>query len=151
MKAIQVSVDVPQRREQVYDFLDVMANHRSFTDHFLVDWECSGPERGIGSRARVRAGGAFGGDVIDIQVVAARAPAMIAEENVGARGRRRATGTYTLDELPGGGTRVVFEYAWRRVPLRERMAAPLVRAFVRRGTERAMERLADRLAAAAAS
>ena len=151
MKPVHVSTDVPYPREEVYDFLDVMANHEPFTDHLMHDWECSGPERGIGYRARVRAGGAFGGDVIDIQVVAARAPAMIAEENVGSRGRRRATGTYTLDELPGGGTRVVFEYAWRRVPLRERMAAPLVRAFVRRGTERAMERLADRLAAAAAS
>ena len=72
---------------------------------------------------------------------------MIAEENVGANGHRHATGTYTLEELPGGGTRVVFEYAWHRVPLGERVAAPLVRAFVRRGNERAMRRLADQLAA----
>lgn len=144
MKPVRVSIDVPQRREEVYDFLDVMANHRSFNDHFLVDWKCSGPERGIGSSARVRTRGTIATDVIDIQVVSARAPAMIEEENVGAKGRRRATGTYMLEELPGGATRVVFEYAWRQAPLGERVAAPLVRAFMRRATERAMRRLADR-------
>src|SRR5437899_12712974 len=82
-------------------------------------------------------------DVIDFEGVAARAPAMIAEENVGAGGRRRATGTYTLDELPGGGTRVAFEYAWLRAPLVERVCAPLVRRYMRRATERSLRRLAD--------
>jgi hypothetical protein len=147
MKPVRVGVTVPQHREEVYGFLDVMANHRSFTDHFLVDWECSGPERGVGSRARVRTRGSIGSDVIDIQVVSARRPETITEENVGANGRRHATGTYTLEELPGGGTRVLFEYAWRRAPLAERLAAPLVRAFMRRETGRAMRRLAGELAA----
>jgi len=147
MKPVRVSIETARSQEEVYDFLDVMANHQSFNDHFLVDWEYSGAERGVGSRARVRTRGGLGTDVIDIQVVSARAPAMIVEENIGANGRRRATGTYTLEERPGGGTRVVFEYAWRQAPLEERIAAPLVRAFVRRGTERAMQRLADRLAA----
>ncbi|HXM56068.1 MAG TPA: SRPBCC family protein [Candidatus Dormibacteraeota bacterium] len=147
MKPVRVSVTVPQRREQVYDFLDVMANHESFTDHFLVEWECSGPERGVGSRARVRTRGMFGMEVVEIEVVAAQPPMTIVEENVGANGRRHATGTYTLDELPSGGTRIVFEYAWRRAPLAERLAAPLVRAVLRRGTQRSMRRLAGRLAA----
>jgi len=146
MKPVTVRVDVPQGREEVYDFLDVMANHRSFNDHFLVDWELSGSERGVGSRARVRTR-AVPADVIDFEVVAARAPAMIAEENVGAGGRRRATGTYTLEELPGGGTRVTFEYAWQSAPLVERLCAPLVRAFMRRTTGLALRRLAGVLAA----
>src|SRR5215471_16605071 len=104
MKPVRVAVDVPRPREEVYDFLDVMANHQTFNDHFMVDWQLSGPARGVGSRARVRA----------------RAAATITEENVGAGGRRHGTGTYTLEELPGGGTRVMFEYAWRRAPLSER-------------------------------
>ena len=28
-----MSIDVPQAREDVYDFLDVLANHELFTDH----------------------------------------------------------------------------------------------------------------------
>jgi hypothetical protein len=58
-----------------------------------------------------------------------------------------ATGTYTLEPLPSGGTKISFEYAWQQAPLSERLAAPLVRAVLRRGNERAMERLAEQLAA----
>jgi hypothetical protein len=85
--------------------------------------------------------------VIDIEVVAAEPPAKIVEQNVGAKGRRHGTGTYTLEELPGGGTRIEFEYSWQRAPLAERLAAPLARAVLRRANEQAMQRLAEALAA----
>jgi hypothetical protein len=54
--------------------------------------------------------------------------------------------TYTLEPLPSGGTKISFEYAWQQAPLSERLASPLVRAVIRRGNERAMERLAEQLA-----
>jgi hypothetical protein len=46
VKPVTVSIEVPRSREEVYDFLDVLGNHEGFTDHFLVDWEVSGPQRG---------------------------------------------------------------------------------------------------------
>ena len=147
MEPVRVSIDVPQPRVDVYDFLDVMANHEPFTNHLLRDWEYSGPARGIGSKARVRTKVAGRTDVIDIEVVAAEPPAKIVEKNVGAKGHRHANGTYTLEELPGGGTRIEFEYSWQRAPLTERLAAPLARAVVRRANEQAMQRLAETLAA----
>ena len=49
MKPVLTSIDVPNQREQVFDFLDVMANHEPFTNHMLKQWEYSGPDRGIGS------------------------------------------------------------------------------------------------------
>ena len=52
-----------------------------------------------------------------------------------------------LEQLPDGGTRIVFEYTWQQAPLSERMASPLVRGVLRRGNERAMQRLAERLEA----
>ena len=42
-KPVTVSVNVPQAREQVFDFLDLMANHEPFNDHLMRDWELSGP------------------------------------------------------------------------------------------------------------
>jgi len=54
MKPVTVSVVVPNAREQVYRHLDVLANHEEFTDHMLVDWQCSGPRSGVGARARMR-------------------------------------------------------------------------------------------------
>ena len=147
MKPVRVTVDVPEPREDVFDFLDVMANHEPFTNHILKDWEYSGPDRGIGSRARVhvKAGGRT--DAVDIEVVSASPPATIVEQNVSAGGKRLANGTYMLETLPEGGTRIVFEYRWKQAPLSDRLAAPLVRTMLRRANERAMERLAAQLAA----
>ena len=83
---------------------------------------------------------------VEIEVVAAERPQTIVEQNVGAGGKRIANGTYILEELPQGGTRIVFEYAWQQAPLSERIAAPLVRAYLTRENNRAMARLAEQLA-----
>ncbi|HST41593.1 MAG TPA: SRPBCC family protein [Conexibacter sp.] len=144
---VTVSIDVPQPRSDVYDFLDVLANHESFTDHMLVDWSCSGPARGVGARARVNSTAGGRKDATEIEVVSAAAPTRIVERNVSAGGSRVAHGSYELSELPAGGTRVAFTFAWERAPFADRMLAPLVRAMLRRANERAMERLAERLAA----
>ena len=145
-KPVTVSIDVPQDRERVYDFLDVLPNHEAFTDHLLRDWQLAGPDRGIGAKARVHTR-AFGvSDVVDIHVVDAEAPSRIVERNVAAKAGRPGEGTYRLHALPSGGTRIDFEYKWIVAPLADRVAAPLVRRFIRRANETAMRRLAERLA-----
>ncbi len=146
MKPVRVTTTVPQARADVYEFLDVMANHEPFTNHLLHDWEYSGPERGIGSKARVHTTIANRTDVIDIEVIAADPPATIVEQNTGANGQRIATGTYTLHALPTGGTQIEFEFRWKQAPLSERLTAPLVRTVVRRANQQALKRLAEQLA-----
>jgi len=149
MRPVTVTIDVPQGREEVFDFLDVMANHEPFTNHMLKDWQYSGPDRGIGSKARVNAVFASRKDPVEIEVVAAERPGTIVERNLSAGGRRIGNGTYRLHENPGGGTRIEFEYSWQQ-PLRsDRLAAPLIRAMLRRGNQQAMRRLAELLAARA--
>ena len=54
MKPVTVSVDVPAKREDVYAFLDVLANHESFNDHLMTDWELSGPPPAWARRRRRR-------------------------------------------------------------------------------------------------
>ena len=147
-KPVTVIVDVPQSREQVYDFLDVMANHEPFTNHLMHDWELSGPERGIGSKARVQVSALGRSDTIDIEVVDAEAPARIVERNTAEKAGRVGQGTYTLEPLPGGGTRISFEYRWIHAPVADRMTAPLTRAYIRRANATAMERLAGELSRA---
>ncbi|MGA2926848.1 MAG: SRPBCC family protein [Solirubrobacteraceae bacterium] len=146
MRPVQVTTEVPCPREQVYDFLDVMANHEQFTDHMLHDWQYSGPDRGIGAKAKVKFSAAGRTEAIEIEVVSAEHPAKIVEQNTGAGGRRVANGTYTLADLAGGGTRITFEYAWQHAPLSERLASPVVRAILRRANQRAIDRLAEQLA-----
>jgi hypothetical protein len=146
MKPVRVTIDVSHPREQVFDFLDVMSNHETFTNHMLQDWEYSGPDRGIGSKATVTVKAAGRSEKVDIEVIAAERPRSIVEQNVSAGGKRIGTGTYKLEELPDGRTRIAFEYAWRRPLVSDRVAAPLVRSILRRGNQRAMERLAEQLA-----
>ena len=150
MKPVTVTIDVPQPREDVYDFLDVMSNHEPFNDHMMQDWRFAGPARGIGSRARVKAIAAGRTETVEIEVIEAERPVKTVERNVGAGGKRIGTGTYTLAELPAGGTRVTFTYAWQQAPLSERLAEPIVRGIARRGFERSLRRLAEQLPTAKA-
>ncbi|MEU6926871.1 SRPBCC family protein [Streptomyces sp. NPDC046631] len=150
MRPVIVSTDVAQTPEQVYDFLDVMAHHERFTDHYLTDWRYSGPARGVGSRATVTA--TLGGRRTDvtIEVVEARAPRRIVERNTSAAGRRQANGTYLVEGSATGGSRISFTYSWARAPLSDRLFAPAVRAVMRRANRTVMRRLAEALAQEAA-
>jgi uncharacterized protein YndB with AHSA1/START domain len=147
LKPVVASVQVDRPREEVFDFLDVLANHEPFTDHMLVDWSYSGPARGVGARARMRAKLPGPKDWADMEVVEARAPVTIVEEAVGAGGRRRTRGTYTLTERPGGGTDVRFVLAYLQAPRRERLVALPLRIWLQRANEKAMRRLGEALAA----
>jgi hypothetical protein len=147
-KPVTVSIEVPRPQEEVFDFLDVMANHELFTDHLLHDWELSGPASGMGSKARVHTRVMGMSDFIEFEVVDAARPSRIAERNVSERTGRTAEGTYTLEPTASGGTRIAFEYRWITAPLADRLAAPLVRSFVGRSNETSMRRLAEQLSAA---
>src|SRR6185295_4388207 len=109
VKPVTVSVVVPRPIEEVYDFLDLLANHESFLDHFLVDWKFSGPPRGVGAKAEARASAPMSQDWTDFEVVEADEPTRIVEEGVGLKGKRRTRGTYRLRSLPDGGTEISFE------------------------------------------
>jgi hypothetical protein len=142
---VTVSIDVPQDRASVYAYLDVMANHEHFTDHMLTNWRVSGPPTGIGSKANVTTKVGAITDEAVIEVFEVEDGRLIRERSIGAKGKRIAHGTYTLSDLPNGGTHVEFEFALQKVPALEKPFLPLMRKMVRKGNERAMERLAATL------
>jgi uncharacterized membrane protein len=146
MKPIQVSVSVDRPREAVYEYLDVLANHEAFCDHFLTDWSASGPAAGVGARVHVKAKAPGPETWIDIEVIEAVAPERTVERGTSAGGRRRTRGTYTFTELPGHRTLIEFELVYEAAPAYERAALPLMRPWLRRANEKAMERLAEQLA-----
>jgi hypothetical protein len=145
MKPVTVSTVVPQSPQEVYEFLAVLANHESFTDHFLVKWSVSGPARGVGAKGRARANTPSSQDWTEFEIVEAE-PGRIVEEGVGAGGKRHTRGTYTLEELPDGGTRISFELEWLETSRAERLLPPLTRAFIRRPNRKSLRRLAKQLA-----
>lgn len=146
MKPVRVSVDVPNPRPEVYEFLDVLGNHEQFTDHFMVDWELSGPKRGVGAKANVRVKATGEKDRTEMEVVEADAGRRIVEEGTGgSRGRRRTRGSYTLEDLPGGGTRIDFTLEFLSLPTGEKLMGPVQRAYLKRVNGKALRRLAERL------
>ena len=144
---VTVSIDVPQPRAGVYAYLDVMANHEQFTDHILTNWQVSGPATGIGAKAVVIAKAGGRSDRVEFEVIEAEPDVMIKERNKARGGKRVGTGTYVLSDTSGGGTHVEFTYEFEQVPAMERPLLPLMRSILRKGNERAMTRLAERLAA----
>jgi hypothetical protein len=149
MKPVRVSVDVPNPRPEVYEFLDVLGNHEQFTDHFMVDWELSGPKRGAGAKASVKVKATGEKDRTEMEVVEADAGRRIVEEGKGgSRGMRHTRGSYTLEDLPGGGTRIDFTLEFLSLPTGEMLMGPLQRAYLKRVNGKALRRLAERLSAA---
>ena len=146
MKPIKVSTVIDRPREEVYEYLDVLANHEAFCDHFMTDWSVSGPASGVGAKVRVKAKAPGPETWIDIEVIEAEAPERTVENGTSAGGRRRTRGAYTLTELPGHRTLVEFELSYEAAPAYERPALPLMRPWLRRANEKAMERLAEQLA-----
>jgi hypothetical protein len=147
MKPITVSVRVDRPREEVFAFLDVLANHVQFTDHMLIDWSLDGPVAGVGGKARVRAN-MPGEQWMEIEVLDSVPLIRTVEETVGANGRRRTRGTYTLEQLPGGATDIHFQLEYLQAPRSERLASPLIRAYMKRANAKAMRRLGEALARA---
>lgn len=145
MQPVTVAVDVAKPRQEVFEFLDVLANHERFMDHLFVDWSFSGPARGVGAKARARVSAPGSREWAEFEVVEAQAPERYVEQGVSSNGNRRTRGSYRLEELPGGGTKVSFELAWLQVPRSERLFPPLARRFMRRANGRAMRRLAKLL------
>jgi Polyketide cyclase / dehydrase and lipid transport len=147
MKLVTVSVDVPNSTHQVYEFLEVLGNHESFMDHFMVDWQLSGPKRGVGAKANVRVKATAEKDWTDVEIVEADSGRRLVEETVGGpSAKRRTRGTYLLEPLPDGGTRISFELEIVEMPTTERLMGPVNRAYVRRINRKAMNRLKERLA-----
>lgn len=148
MKPVTVSVAVPQPPEEVFDYLDVLANHADFNQHMFTDWSFSGPGRGVGARGRARVNAPGSREWAEFEVVESERPLRTVEQGVSANGKRRTRGTYRLEPGEGGGTEITFELAWDAVPRSERIVPPLSRAFLRRALGKAMRQLAKRLEAA---
>ena len=145
MKPVEVSTVIRRPVAEVYAYLDVLANHELFTDHFLVDWELAGPASGVGASLRMRVRAPGRSEVIELTVIEAEPPVKTVEETLGAGGRRRTRGTYHLTELDQERTQVSFRIDPFEVPRSERPLWPLSRAWLRRQNARALERLRGQL------
>ncbi len=140
-----VSIVVSAPRELVFDYLQDIANHPEFTDHYLVDWHLTRIDsvgRGAGARFRVKApGNRFSwGDVTFAEV---ERPHRIVEVGRGGKNNRvRTLGVYELSTASAGTTRVQLTLQTTPATLADRLMEGLgARGWLKRKNERAMRRL----------
>jgi len=131
--------------DSVYAFLDVLGNHECFNGHLMTDWALSGPATGLGAKATALASMAGRREPVEIEVIETTVATTIVARHVSHDGERVATGTYRIAPDSDGGAQVTFEYVWQHAPRAERLAAPLVRAQMRRALQRSLDRLAQEL------
>jgi ribosome-associated toxin RatA of RatAB toxin-antitoxin module len=141
MKSVKTTATVARSPQEVFEFLDLFPNHARFLDHYLTEWTFSGPERGVGAKARARASALGSQDWFEFVVVDSEAPSRNVEEGTSAGGKRKTRGSYHLEEAPGGGTKINFELEFLEVPRSERIAPFLTRAFAKRVNGKAIRRL----------
>jgi uncharacterized protein YndB with AHSA1/START domain len=145
MKPVSVATIVAKPPQEVFGYLDALANHERFLDHYLTDWQFSGPRRGIGAEARARANAIGSQDWFEIEVTESEPPRRIVERGASAGGKRETRGTYLLEPDPGGGTKITFTLEFLEAPRAERLAPFLTRAFAKRVNAKSIRRLAKLL------
>jgi uncharacterized protein YndB with AHSA1/START domain len=142
---VTVSTVISAPREQVFDYLQDIANHGEFTDHYLVDWHLTRIDSvglGAGARFRVRApGNRF--SWADVTFAEVDRPYRIVEVGrTGKENRVRTLGVYELAPGASGSTRVRFTLETMPATLSDRlMEAFGARRWTRRKNQRAMRRL----------
>jgi uncharacterized protein YndB with AHSA1/START domain len=142
---VTVSIIIDAPRERVFAYLQDLANHSEFTDHYLVDWHLTRADsvgRGAGARFRVTApGNRFSwGDVTFAEV---DAPHRIVEVGRTGKGNRvRTLGVYELSQAAGGTTRVQFTLETEPSTLSDRLLESFgARGWLKRKNIKAMRRL----------
>jgi uncharacterized protein YndB with AHSA1/START domain len=142
---VTVSIVVSAPRERVFDYLQDIANHSEFTDHYLVDWHLTRVDsvgRGAGARFRVKAPGSRY-SWADVTFTEVDRPHRIVEVGrTGKDNRIRTLGVYDLAPGAAGTTRVRFTLETIPATLADRLIEGLgARAWTRRKNGRAMRRL----------
>jgi uncharacterized protein YndB with AHSA1/START domain len=144
---VTVSIIVSAPREQVFDYLQDIANHPEFTDHYLVDWHLTRIDSvgaGAGARFRVKApGNRF--SWADVTFAEVQRPHKIVEVGrTGKNNRIRTLGVYELDPAAGSSTRVRFTLQTRPATFADRLMESFgARRWTRRKTRRALHRLRE--------
>ena len=145
MEPLSVSTTIARPREEVFAYLEDIANHPEFSDHYLVDWRMTREDtvgRGAGARFRYTAPlQRF--DWADVTMAEVDAPRRILQAGRGGKANRtRLRSLWELEELSPNATRVTLTVETRPALPSDRMMERLgMRGWLRRNGRKALKRL----------
>ena len=145
MHPLTVSIVIDAPREQVFAYLQDIANHSEFTDHYLRDWHLTRVDsvgRGAGARFRVAAP-ANRFSWADVTFAEVEHPHRIVEVGRSGKANRvRTLGVYELAPAAGGTTRVQFTLQTQPATLSDRLLESFgARGWLKRKNKKALRRL----------
>jgi uncharacterized protein YndB with AHSA1/START domain len=143
---VSVTVTIGRPREEVFAYLEDVANHSEFSDHYLKQWHLTRVDsvgQGAGARFRVDAPlQRF--SWADFTFVEVERPHRIVAMGRGGKFNRiKTTAIWTLDDAPGGGTRVEYMVESEPPLPTDRLVETLSRqrSWFKRKVRKAMRRL----------
>lgn len=144
VEPLTVSTVIEAPPEQVFDYLQDMANHSEFTDHYMVDWHLTrSPSTGLGAGARFRVKApADRFSWADVTIAELDPPHRIVEVGrTGKANRIRTVGMYELNPTDDGDTEVTFVFESDVRVLSDRISELGQRGWRRRKSKHALKRL----------
>ena len=145
MEPLSVSTTIARPREEVFAYLEDIANHPEFSDHYLVDWRMTRENTvGRGAGARFRQLARFTrGDWGDVTLAEVEAPRRILQAGRGGKfNRTRLRSVWDLDERAPGETQVSLTVETRpALPSDRIMEALFLRRWLKRNARKALKRL----------
>ena len=68
---VTVTVEVARPRQEVFDYVDVLANREGWMDHLYKHWSFEGPSRGVGAIAKAQVDAPSAREQVTLEVVEA--------------------------------------------------------------------------------
>ncbi len=144
MDPITSTVPIDRRPEEVFAYLEDVANHAEFTDHYLKDFRLTREDSlGLGAGARFRVDAPLNRfSWADITVIESVAPKRLVQRGrTGKFNRIRLLSTYEL-EPSGGSTRVTLTTETEQPRLiSDRIMEAIARGWFKRNQNKALKRL----------
>jgi uncharacterized protein YndB with AHSA1/START domain len=147
MDPVTVSTVISAPREEIFDYLQDIANHAAFTDHYLVDWHLTRIDsvgRGAGARFRVKAPlNRFSWADVTLSEVEPH-HRIVEAGRTGKNNRIRTRGVYELKPAAAGATRVSFTLQTAPATRTDRLMESFgARRWTRRQNRKALRRLRE--------
>ncbi len=144
MDPVSNSVLIDRRPEEVFAYLEDVANHAEFTDHYLKDFRLTREDSlGLGAGARFRVDAPLNRfSFADVTVIESVPPQRIVQRGrTGKYNRIRLVSTYEV-EPNGGSTRVTLTTETERPRLpSDRIMEALAKGWYKRKQGKALKRL----------
>lgn len=146
MDPVEVAVTIARPRREVFEYLQDIANHAEFSDHYLTGWHLLREDTlGQGAGARFKLKQRFTRYAwADTTFTDVQEPRLIVERGRGGKYNRiLRRGVYELDEVHGGAaTKVTYTYETKPKLLSDRIQESMGRrGWTKRKSRKALNRL----------